>query len=336
MTIAVCILNYNGAAFLAKYIPFLLKTTYTNVQFFIIDNNSTDNSKAVAQTFEPAIIWLPLNQNYGYAGGYNQGLKTINAHVYVLLNSDVEVTPNWLQPIANLFKTNSKIAAIQPKILQIANRNYFEYAGAAGGYLDTFGYPFCRGRIFNNCEKDTGQYNTATPIMWASGACLAIRASAFNAVQGFDARFFAHMEEVDLCWRMQRAGYLIYAEPTAEVYHVGGGTLPTGSYKKAYLNFRNNHYMLLKNAPIFKLMWLLPLRFALDALAAYHALFFKKDIVFFKAIFMAHLAVLGFVFSKKNTVKLPRQMPKNGFYKSSIVYSFFIKKINTFYKLNMP
>jgi GT2 family glycosyltransferase len=334
LKVAVCILNFNGAHYLKTYLPFLLNTTYGNCLYYVIDNGSTDDSALIVAEY-PNVIWKPLDTNYGYAGGYNIGLKNINADVLVLLNSDVEVSPNWLEPIIDLFNSNHNIAAIQPKILQINKRNYFEYAGAAGGYIDALGYSFCKGRIFDYCEADISQYNTPTPIMWASGACLCIKKDAYEKVGGLDALFFAHFEEIDLCWRLQRANYQIYTQPLAHVYHVGGGTLPTGSYRKVYLNFRNNLFMLIKNAPISTLLWLLPTRFMLDAAAAYKGLFGKEGFTYYKAVFMAHLAVIRYLFSKKNNVKLPRKNPNQGFYKGSIVYAYFVKKINTFNKLKI-
>jgi GT2 family glycosyltransferase len=335
LKVAVCILNFNGAAFLQKYIPVLLTTSYAQTTFVVIDNGSTDDSYQQIQPYLPAVQWIALNKNYGYAGGYNKGLAQVQADVLVLLNSDVEITPNWLEPMVNMFTANNNIAAIQPNILQVANKKYFEYAGAAGGFIDALGYPFCRGRLFDTCEEDTGQYNTNIPVMWASGAALCVRKNLFDAVGGLDERFFAHMEEIDLCWRLHRAGYEVQVCAESNVYHVGGGTLPTGSMRKVFLNFRNNHILLLKNAPVLQLCWVIPVRYMLDAVAAWQALLTKGDWVFFKAVVKAHLAAMAWLFKKKNTITLPRKLPAAGYYKGSIVWQYFIKKIKTFALLRL-
>jgi GT2 family glycosyltransferase len=335
LKVAVCILNYNGAHFLEKYIPVLLTTSYTQTSFVVIDNCSTDNSYQCIQPYINKLQWIALDKNYGYAGGYNKGLTMVHADIVVLLNSDVEITLNWLEPIIDAFKQDNTIAAIQPKILQTANKNYFEYSGAAGGYIDALGYPFCRGRIFDICEQDNGQYNTDASIMWASGAAICVRKTMYDQIGGLDDRFFAHMEEIDLCWRLQRAGYSIKVCTSSIVYHVGGGTLPTGSLHKVYLNFRNNHILLLKNAPILTLIWVIPIRYMLDALAAWQALIIRKDWVFFKAVIKAHMVTIAWLFKKKNLQPLPRKLPSNGYYKGSIVWQFFIKKVSTFATLKV-
>lgn len=210
---------------------------------------------------------LLLKENYGFAEGYNQALAQITAPYYILLNSDIEVTTNWIKPIIDLMEQDEQIAACQPKVLAHYDKNMFEHAGAAGGYMDALGYPFCRGRLFDNCETDKGQYNSVEKIFWATGAAMVIKAPLYHKLGGLDGDYFAHMEEIDLCWRLKRAGYEIMVQPEAVVYHVGGGTLNYQSPRKTYLNFRNNIVTIFKNEPALKLLWLLPVRFSLDGVA---------------------------------------------------------------------
>ena len=222
--VAVVVLNYNTQALLEKYLGDILASDYDNMDVWVVDNASKDDSVSFLKSqFQEQVHILVSEENRGYAGGYNWALSQIDAEYYVLINSDVRVSKNWLYPLVSLAKKNSKIGAIQPKILDDKKTQFFEYAGASGGYIDKWGYPFCRGRIFDTLEKDTGQYDDARPIFWASGACLFVRSEAFKKSGGFDADFFAHMEEIDLCWRMQNLGYQIYVEPKSEVYHLGGG-----------------------------------------------------------------------------------------------------------------
>ncbi|MBX2898297.1 MAG: glycosyltransferase family 2 protein [Cyclobacteriaceae bacterium] len=265
---AVVILNYNGKQFLQQFLPGVI-THSGAAKIFVADNASTDDSVSfLEQNFSGQVSIIRLPANMGYCGGYNAALQQIEATYYVLLNSDVEVTPGWIDPVLTCFKNNPAIAAAQPKIRSYANRTHFEYAGAAGGFVDSLGYPFCRGRLFQTLEKDNGQYDDARPVFWATGACLFIRAAVFHQQQGFDEDFFAHMEEIDLCWRMQRAGGVIYYTGASCVYHVGGGTLPKSNPAKTYFNFRNGLTLLIKNLPTRQLLWKLPLRLVLDWLAA--------------------------------------------------------------------
>jgi GT2 family glycosyltransferase len=334
MNVAVCILNFNGAKYLQEFLPTVLATTYKPLQIVVIDNASTDNSYAIVTQHAPNVQWLPLNKNYGYAEGYNQGLAKVTADVFVLLNSDVAVTPNWVEPIIQLMQDQPTIAAVQPKIKSYAQKNSFEYAGAAGGYIDKLGYTFCRGRIFDRVELDNGQYNTASPIMWASGAALFVRSEYYKNAGGLDGLFFAHMEEVDLCWRLQRMNKKIWYEPNSEVYHVGGGTLPAGNERKVFLNFRNNLIMLLKNLPFSALLWVFPLRIALDGVAAWQALLTKGDFKFFKAVAKAHFAVFGYLFKNKTTkYGFAKAWPNEGLFKRSIVWQYFINKTKEFSQL---
>jgi GT2 family glycosyltransferase len=300
---------------------------------FVADNASTDNSLDWLKDNYINVEVIALKSNYGFAKGYNLALKQIEADYYVLLNSDVEVAKDWIEPVIELMETNEKVAACQPKILSYSKKDLFEYAGAAGGWIDALGYPFSRGRVFDACEKDMGQYDEPALIFWASGAAMFVKASVFHKMQGFDEFFFAHQEEIDLCWRMQLAGYMIMACPSSIVYHVGGGTLPKGE-RKVFLNFRNNLIMVYKNWKTEEIMWKLPLRIVLDILSAIKSLI-AGDAVFFKGVLKALSAFFLWTFSnkKKNNFLLGESRDLQGLYKGSIVWQYFIKKKNTFTKI---
>jgi GT2 family glycosyltransferase len=246
---AVVILNYNGASLLQKFLPSVIANTPSWCSVIVADNASTDNSLSVLQQHFPDVQCVEMQQNLGFAGGYNHALQQVDAEYYILLNSDIEVTPQWVEPIIEFMIQHADVAACQPKILAYNQKDFFEHAGACGGYIDYLGFPFCRGRIFNSLEKDENQYTDNKEIFWATGAAMFIRSNVFKATGGFDADFFAHMEEIDLCWRMKHCGYKLYCIPASKVYHVGGGTLHKNNPKKTYLNFRNNLMMLLKNLP---------------------------------------------------------------------------------------
>ncbi|MEM9837385.1 MAG: riboflavin kinase, partial [Bacteroidota bacterium] len=265
---AIVILNYNGRGYLAEFLPPLLDSLTANSRVVIADNKSTDDSVEWIKSEYPNIKLIELPENYGFAGGYNEALKQVVADVYVLLNSDVEVSSNWLQPCLALFQADATIGAVQPKIRSQQERHKFEYAGAAGGWLDILGYPFCRGRLFAHTEVDLGQYDSIQEIFWATGAALFIRAPLFHGLGGFETEYFAHAEEIDLCWRLKRAGYKVMAQPESVVYHVGGGTLNYNTPRKTYLNFRNTLATSFKNESGLKLLWWFPLRLFLDGLAA--------------------------------------------------------------------
>mgnify|MGYP006285359783 CR=1 FL=1 len=265
--VAVVILNFNGKQWLERFLPELRQSTYDNFSIVVADNGSTDGSLAFLAEVYPDIRRIDLDGNHGFAQGYNLALDQIDSDYFVLLNSDVEVTPAWMDPIVELLERDQTIAACQPKIRSFTQRSSFEYAGASGGWIDFLGYPFCRGRIFSVCEEDKGQYDNTQEIFWASGAALFIRADLFRAIGGFDPDYFAHAEEIDLCWRLKRAGYKIMVRPRSVVYHVGGGTLNYNTPRKTYLNFRNTLFTVLKNEPLTKLLWLLPARLLLDGLA---------------------------------------------------------------------
>jgi GT2 family glycosyltransferase len=333
-SVAVVILNWNGRNFLQQFLPSVLASTYADLRVIVADNASTDDSvKFVQQTF-PSVELIISKDNYGFAKGYNFFLQQVKADYYVLLNSDVEVTTNWIEPIIELMEADKTIAACQPKILSFHQKDTFEYAGASGGWIDTLGYPFSRGRVFDVLEKDHGQYNNATQIFWASGASLFIRAQQFHAMHGFDEFFFAHQEEIDLCWRLQRNGYKILVCPQSTVYHVGGGTLPTGSSRKVYLNFRNNLVMICKNMSWAELLWKLPLRIGLDIVSAWKELLSGKT-SYFLAVAKAHIAFIGWVLGAKQTSvgTYPRIRT---IYSGSVVWQYFIRKKKFFSEIVKP
>jgi GT2 family glycosyltransferase len=329
-SVAVVILNYNGRDFLQQFLPSVLGSSYSNKEIIVVDNCSTDDSIEVLKQFSDIKI-LHLNKNYGFAEGYNNAMQKVTADYYVLLNSDVEVTSQWIEPIIELMEKDKRIAACQPKILSYKEKDFFEYAGAAGGWIDALGYPFSRGRIFDEHEKDLGQYNDNAEIFWATGAAMFIRASAFRKVKGFDNFFFAHMEEIDLCWRLQLAGYKIMCCPSSVVYHVGGGTLPKGNERKVYLNFRNNIIMLSKNLRWQEKIWKLPFRFFLDMLFAFKNLFSGYSASFL-AIFDAYISVIKWSYTSKSKEQFKkRSMSKlTGVYQAFIVWDYFIEKKKRF------
>lgn len=330
--VAIVILNWNGKNYLQQFLPSVLATTYTNYKVVVADNASTDGSiEFLRQTF-PEVELLALHKNLGFAGGYNEALKKVDADYFVLLNSDVEVTPGWLSPIIHLLESSPSHAACQPKILSYKNKTLFEYAGACGGWLDAFGYPLARGRIFDICEEDKGQYNTTEEVFWATGAAMVIRANVFHEMQGFDEYFFAHQEEIDLCWRIQLAGYKIFCCPASEVYHVGGGTLPRGNSRKTLLNFRNNQIMLAKNLPWSEKWWKIPFRLMLDQLSATKGLLSGEG-GYFLAIIKAHLAfIYWIVFGNKKWKPKRRKKMKDlkAVYNGNIVWEHFVKKKKKF------
>lgn len=329
--VAVVILNWNGRKYLEQFLPSVLLSTYKNLKVIVADNASTDDSVEWLKTEYPSIAIISNPINEGFAKGYNTALKQVEADYYVLLNSDVEVTSGWIEPVIALMETNSKIAAAQPLILSWHDKSKFEYAGAAGGWIDRLGYPFARGRVFDDCETNHEQYNETEPCFWASGAAFFVRAALYHEAKGFDEFFFAHQEEIDLCWRLQKNGYSIYAVPNSVVYHVGGGTLPKGNNKKTLLNFRNNLIMLYKNLPWYKAITIIPFRLGLDALAAYRAIF-SGDAGFFGAIVKSHVQfVLWILFHQKKSVfSSSKADVTNGLYKGSVVWDYFIRKKKTF------
>ncbi len=267
--LAIAILNWNGKAYLEQFLPALIASCPDYAEVVIIDNASTDDSLAFLSEHYPQLRLIVNDENYGFAKGYNVGLRQIDADYYCLLNSDIEVTPNWIDPVINQMDTDEQIAAVQPKLLSYHHRNQFEYAGAAGGFIDRYGYPFCRGRFFDVLEEDKGQYDTEKQIFWASGAALFVRGKLYHQLGGLDDDFFAHMEEIDFCWRINNAGYKIMFNPQSVIYHIGGGTLPKENPFKTFLNYRNDLFLLLKNLPKRRLAITFFIRFFLDIVAAF-------------------------------------------------------------------
>lgn len=329
--VSIVILNWNGRKFLEQFLPSVLASTYINKEIIVADNASTDDSVLFVQQNFSTVKIILLDKNYGFAKGYNESLKQVQSDYYVLLNSDVEVETNWIEPVINMMQNDVSIGASQPKILTYSNRNVFEYAGACGGWMDCFGYPFARGRVFDVCEKDNGQYDDAEKIFWASGAALFVKANLFHQVGGFDNYFFAHQEEIDFCWRLQLAGYNIYVCPQSVVYHVGGGTLPKGNERKVFLNFRNNLIMLAKNLSLPSALWKIPFRIFLDIISAWKTLFSGQGI-YFIAIVEAHFGFLKWILFKKKQSVFPKNKKGklHGWLMKSIVWEHFVNGKKTF------
>ncbi|MEQ9404004.1 MAG: glycosyltransferase family 2 protein [Cyclobacteriaceae bacterium] len=319
--VAVVILNYNGRSYLERFLPHLIEHT-PDADIIVADNASTDDSVKLLKDQFPSIRLIQLEKNHGYAGGYNHALTEVKAEYYVLLNSDIEVSDRWLAPLIYFLDSNENYAGCQPKILDFNKRDYFEYAGAAGGYVDRFGYPFCRGRIFDHIEKDHGQYDDETDVTWASGACLVMRSKIYHELGGLDQDFFAHMEEIDLCWRVLNKGYLFRFIPSSVVYHVGGGTLTKASAFKTFLNFRNGLFLLIKNMPLRSLLWKFPIRLKMDWIA-FLRFILMGEFSHAIAIPKAHIYVIRY-FGK---MVRKRTKPFNASHKHySIVYRYFIRK----------
>jgi len=307
-------------------LPSVLATAYDNMEVVVADNGSTDESVSFLQQHFPHVKVIRFNENNGFAKGYNLALQSIQADYYAIINSDIEVQQGWLIPIINLLEQDKLNAACQPKLLSYKNKKIFEYAGGAGGWLDSFGYPFARGRVFDICEEDKGQYDTTETVFWVTGAAMVIRSAVFNEMKGFDEYFFAHQEEIDLCWRMQLAGYKLYCCPSSVVYHVGGGTLPRGNSLKTFLNFRNNQIMLYKNLPWSQKWWKIPFRIFLDLVSAWKGLFIG-DGGYFLSIFKAHFSFLKWILFKRSQSIFPEKKGGKpaGLYKGNIVWDHFVK-----------
>jgi len=333
--IAVVILNYQGQLLLQEYLPSILAYLPDESEVYIADNGSTDSSISFLKEFHSEVKIIELERNYGFAGGYNRALSQINATYYVLINSDILVKQNWIQPIIEQLDSNQEIGACQPKINSIIEPNKFEYAGAGGGWIDLLGYPFCKGRIFDTVEIDNGQYDQIEEVFWASGAAMVIRAKAFHEVGGFDENFFAHMEEIDLCYRLKRMGYSVYTHCHVNVYHLGGGTLSYNSDRKIHLNFRNSLLMLLKNKSTLSAIFSIPLRMILDGIAGVKFLLEGKKSHFY-AVIKAHLEFYTMI---QPTLKLRRafkikigkkKMNKSGIYRGSIVLQYYLLGVKMF------
>lgn len=320
--VAVVILNYNGKHWLEKFLPSVVAHSQ-QARIIVADNGSTDDSLSFLEKSFPKVETIAFSENYGFCKGYNEALKQIEARYYVLLNSDVEVTPHWLTGMLEVLESDENIVAVQPKIKSFDDKESFEYAGAAGGLMDKWGYAFCRGRIFNTLEKDNHQYDTPTPIFWATGACICVKADQWHQLGGFDEHFFAHFEEIDWCWRAQNAGKIIYYCPQSEVYHVGGGTLHKSNPRKTFLNYRNNLLTIYKNTSWKTTLWLVPWRLVLDGVSS--LLFLKKlELLNIWAIVKAHFSFYGLVFSGK--VKKIYPVRKVNFYKRPIIWDYYVRK----------
>ena len=327
--LAVVILNWNGKRFLERFLPTLLRTLPDYAEAVVCDNASDDDSVAFLKEHFPQVTLLMNERNEGFARGYNLALQRVEAKYYCLLNSDIEVTDGWIEPVIEQMDANEKIAAVQPKLLSFDRRDEFEYAGASGGYIDKYGYPFCRGRVFGNVEKDHGQYDTVTDIFWATGAAMFVRSDVYHLMEGLDGDFFAHMEEIDFCWRIKNLGYKIKVNPASVVYHIGGGTLPKNNSYKTFLNFRNSLYLLIKNLPDERIRKTLTLRFFLDQVAAVSFLaqgHFKDFTAVYKALYTVARTYKQFQ-AKRNT------FPKLAFqdcYPESVVKLHYLKRKKIF------
>lgn len=327
LKIAVVILNWNGEALLGQFLPSVTAHS-EGADIYVVDNASTDGSIAFLKQHYPDIGIIENTGNGGYAKGYNDALPQIKADIYCLLNSDVEVTKDWLVPIIKEFRDNPKADIIQPKILDYRNRGYFEYAGAAGGFLDKFGYPFCRGRIFQELEEDIGQYNDTIEVFWATGACMFIKSEVYHQLKGFDEDYFAHQEEIDLCWRAKNNGFHVFYVGTSEIYHLGGASMSNMDPKKTFLNFRNSLFSILKNLPTNKSFPILFMRLMLDGIAGIRFIFQGKPRHCW-AIVRSHLSFyknFGTVFRKREKVNFIRKY----YTVKSIVWSYFVNHIEKF------
>lgn len=332
--VAVVILGWNGKKYLEQFMPSVVKyTTHPAYEIIVADNCSTDDSVAFMKQHYPQVRLILNKRNGGYAGGYNDALKEVNAEYYVLLNQDVEVTEGWVDAVIAEMDKDLNIAAAQPKLRDYNRREYFEYAGAAGGYVDRFGFAFCRGRVFDTIEKDEGQHDTVTDVFWATGACMFVRAEAYWKAGGLDEDFFAHQEEIDLCWRMLNLGYRNIAVPQSVVYHVGGGSLEYKNPRKAYLNYRNNLYMMFKNLPTGQLFWKMPARMFLDAISALVAVAKEKNFKTLWAIEKAHFSFFAAIPSLLKKRKKIQHYKDHALFPKSVVWQYFVGGKKTFDEL---
>ena len=330
--ISVVILNWNGSAMLQRFLPSVIRYS-EEAEIIVADNGSTDHSIDILREKFPSVRILPFRENYGFAEGYNRAIQQIETPYVLLLNDDVEVTPHWLKPLLTFMNHHPEVAACQPKILSETNREVFEYAGACGGFIDHLGYPYCRGRIFNHVEKDRGQYDQVCPIFWATGAALLVRTDVFRKEGGLDKRFFAHMEEIDFCWRLRSRNYGIYCIPQSTVYHVGGGTLPKSHPRKTFLNFRNNLLMLYKNLPEERLNFTLRIRYLLDLIAALKMLLSgqaKESMAIVKAL--RTFFKIRHDFDRQREENLQKQQLKDipEMRNESLLVAFYLKKKKKF------
>jgi GT2 family glycosyltransferase len=334
MTVSVIILNWNTRSLLEKFIPTVIKnSTYPDVEIVVADNGSTDDSLEWLKSAYPNVRIISFLQNYGFSEGYNKAIASVSSDLSVLLNSDVAPAEGWLEPLVDIMTNNPNVAAVVPKIKDYNNPDKFEYAGAAGGFIDRFGYTFCRGRIFDVLEEDNGQYDTESKVFWGSGAALMVRTELFNSTGGLDKDFFAHMEEIDWCWRVKNMGYEIMFTPNSEVFHVGGGTLSYNNYRKNFLNFRNNLFLLVKNKHGLNGWITIVIRLLLDYIAVFKYLFARK-FSFSKSIIAAHWDFIKklprFLLKRRKSKLLINKNKFNEIYKRSIVFDFYILKKKKF------
>ncbi|MEO1023677.1 MAG: glycosyltransferase family 2 protein [Bacteroidota bacterium] len=330
---SIIIVTWNGLHHLKRFLPSVVETNYPDFEIILADNNSSDESISWVKEYFPTVKIAALDDNYGYCGGNNRAFQIAEKEIVLFLNNDVEVPSDWLHGINQLFSEKEQCGAVQPKLLAYDRKTQFEYAGAAGGFLDILGYPLCRGRILDSSEEDHGQYDTSIPIFWASGAAFAIRASIFKTLNGFDEHFEFHMEEIDVCWRTQALGYDIWYTPESEVYHLGGGSLAMGSPRKVYYNFRNNLFMLWKNLPLNQLVWKFPVRFFLDTVAAWRSLLAGRPVEFW-SILKAHLHFIrniGYIQKQRSATK--RTSHPKGVIPKSMVWNYMVRKQRTFDQL---
>ena len=332
--VAIVILNWNGQKMLAKFLPNVIEYSRQDAEIWVADNSSSDGSMHLLETQFPQVKTIVLEQNFGFAEGYNRALRQIEADYYVLLNSDVEVSHHWLTPLIEFMDSHPQVAACQPKLLAEYDKDSFEYAGACGGFLDKYGYPFCRGRIFGMVERDNGQYDYQQEILWATGACMMIRSADYWKAGGLDGRFFAHNEEIDICWRLRLMGRKIYCIPESEVYHVGGGTLPKSNPMKTFLNFRNNLTMLYKNLSDKELSHVMRVRWFLDYLAAFEMLLLQRNWGDFKAVFKARKAFKEWRSSfdeerkRIQAQRVEEEIPQ--IFQTSILWQYYAKGVKNF------
>ncbi|MEO5683686.1 MAG: glycosyltransferase family 2 protein [Chitinophagaceae bacterium] len=333
-SVAVVILNWNTASFLQKFLPAILSAGYDNKEIYVIDNNSTDDSVAMLRQYFPSVHILQMTTNKGFAGGYNFGLNLIKANYYLIVNSDLEVSYNFINPLVSLMEANPHIAICQPKLLSLDNKKKFEYAGAAGGWIDKLGFPFTRGRILTTIEEDSQQYETAEPVFWASGACMCIRATVFEKTGGFYDYYYMHQEDIDLCWRVQNMGYAIYSCPQSVVYHMGGGTLSWENHLKTFLTFRNNYIMLSRNLPFFQALLVVSLRLAIDFIGCFYFLV-KRKAGISRAIAKAEFAFLYWLlfWADKKHKQAKGWNNNKGIYKGTILIPYFIQNKKKFSEL---
>ncbi|MFT6971741.1 MAG: GT2 family glycosyltransferase [Roseivirga sp.] len=333
LKLTVAILNYNGKKHLSNFLPSVVANSL-DYEVVVIDNGSTDDSVEFLDSHFPEIKAIKFSENYGFCGGYNKAIQLIDSEYIVLLNTDVEVTPNWIAPVLSLLESDPTIAAAQPKILDYKSKKHFEYAGAAGGFLDVLGYPFCRGRIFHTIEEDHHQYQNVTDVLWASGASLFVRKKAYLDAGGLDEDFFAHMEEIDLCWRFWNSGYKVKVCPQSTVYHLGGGTLDKSSPKKTYLNFRNGLSILLKNETGSALIWKLPIRISLDWIAIFQFSVlsgYPHGFAIIKAHWSFFTSLNGQLKKRKFIKRSGHNNPK---YEGSIIWDYFVSRKKVYSKIN--